>query len=404
MLARLLQKAAGNKRDGTPRLSFEDAVFAVMYSMGTGMVPFRDFYITDAGIIEGYKGLLKQAARYGEVSYRFRKLTDDERQFHDVGADDLATACELFMNGKHVATGYGFVRRSERYETGGKEPQSRESQSREPQSREPQPREPRLREPRYGSWGRIAENRALKDALRHAPMPGPGEGQAAVAMHNLLVNEARALESEEAWRALPPAEVEARAERVRTHNPLRPRRNHPDLAPPPSYPGSISAPIVAAHSDEDDDDGPLTDEDVSVVQVPPPAPPPSTTTATVTPIAAVASAPTTTALPATPATADASDASDDDVIAKYTLMMDIVNTTPSRRSIRDKAKWTEHLAAKLAEYGIDLATVSDLVFDCSPEELNEADLQLLVGFFFVEQGNTMTINEQNISRVKEVLS
>jgi hypothetical protein len=383
MLARLLQKAAGNKRDGTPRLSFEDAVFAVMYSMGTGMVPFRDFYITDAGLIEGYKGLLKQAARYGEVSYRFRKLTDDECQFHDVGVDDLATACELFMNGKHVATGYGFVRRSERYETSGKEP--------------------RLREPRYGSWGRIAENRALKDALRHAPMPGPGEGQAAVAMHNLLVNEARALESEEAWRALPPAEAEARAERIRTHNPLRPQRNYPDLAPPPSYASSVSAPIVAAHNeDEDDDDGPLTDEDVSVVQVPPPAPaPPPSTTTTATPIAVVASAPTTTALSATPSPADASD---DDVIAKYTLMMDIVNAKPSRRSIRDKAKWTEHLAAKLAEHGVDLATVSDLVFDCPPEELNEADLQVLIGFFFVEQGNNLTINEQNILRVKEVLS
>lgn len=255
-LAKILQKAAGVTRDGKPRMSLEQAILSVVFSLGTGKVPGRDFYITDAGAVDGYRGLLRELqADY--VTYDFRPMTADEQKFHDVGHEDTSVVCELKLErgGRTVTVlGYGIVRKAER-----------------------DARAQRGERTMYLSWGRIAQNRALKDAIRHAPVPIPHDSAGGIAVHNLLVREAEAVR-----RMLTDTEPEEDPEAVLARN-ARVRKAYPDLLVrgAPALPAAKGEDVAA--TDEDDDDGPLTDEDVRVVRevpkakpVPKPKPAPKT--------------------------------------------------------------------------------------------------------------------------------
>ena len=100
MAAKAIQLMAGQNGDGTPKISADMALAAAMYQAGTGHLLGRDFYLADkVGRIEGYRGVARDANErgVGEVQIKYRPLTAQEAEWHEVQPGDTAVVCEVYQ-------------------------------------------------------------------------------------------------------------------------------------------------------------------------------------------------------------------------------------------------------------------------------------------------------------------
>ena len=159
---------------GGSKLSDDEALAGAQYAKTTGLNPFiGEFYIMPGiGVTPGYKGELRQRP----IDKRFRPLTEDEEEWHDIDKADKAIVCEAWdpaeaararAEGRQpaITEGVGIVRKAEQWLSyTWKTAQSGK------RYRAPIPEAEwttRADPPTGRSWGWVAQNRALKDALRH---------------------------------------------------------------------------------------------------------------------------------------------------------------------------------------------------------------------------------------------
>jgi hypothetical protein len=88
----------------SPEITLPQAVKAAYFFHNTGQVEGRDSYIGTTGrvtgkVLEGYRGVARDAAErgVGEVEIKYRPLTADEAEWHEVKPGDLARACEVYQ-------------------------------------------------------------------------------------------------------------------------------------------------------------------------------------------------------------------------------------------------------------------------------------------------------------------
>ncbi len=149
----------------SPEITLPQAVKAAYFFHNTGQVEGRDSYIGTKGsvtgkVLEGYRGVARDAAErnVGEVQIKYRPLTADEAEWHEVKPGDLARACEVYqLKAWRIAQsmgqayepiiGIGIVKPGEKVTSEGKPI------------------------PLIGgmTWGKKCQNRAYKDAMRHVP-------------------------------------------------------------------------------------------------------------------------------------------------------------------------------------------------------------------------------------------
>ena len=215
MAAKAIQLMAGQDNDGYPKISGDMALAAAMYQAGTGQLLGRDFYVNEkVGRMEGYRGVARDANErgVGEVQIKYRPLTAQEAEDHEIQPGDTAVACEVYqLRAWNMAqrmgqryepiTGIGVIRKVEKYD---KKTTQRwdDGQRRYVQQPESNWRQATLEGGM--TWHKKAQNRAYKDALRHTPgMPASPEeviADAAASLDELPPETARlTMEQAQAW-------------------------------------------------------------------------------------------------------------------------------------------------------------------------------------------------------------
>lgn len=180
MAAKAIQLMAGQDNDGNPKITGDMAIAAAMYQAGTGQLLGRDFYVNDkVGRMEGYRGVARDANErgVGEVQIKYRPLTAQEAEWHEVQPGDTAVVCEVYqLRAWNMAQrmgqryepiiGIGVIRKVEKYD---KKTTQRwdDGQRRYVQQPESNWRQATLEGGM--TWHKKAQNRAYKDALRHTP-------------------------------------------------------------------------------------------------------------------------------------------------------------------------------------------------------------------------------------------
>jgi hypothetical protein len=183
--AAAIQALNGKNKDGDYLISADLALSAAFHQMTTGHVLGQDFHISDRlGRIEGFRGVAKDAAQRGcgPVDYEFRRMTDEEREDHDIRTGDTAVICVLYqlevLKARHLlglpyrpVLGIGIVRDVEKYtNTDNWVEKTRANGTKYSFKDGLKPRDQwKPIELEHGwTWRRKAETRAYKDALRHA--------------------------------------------------------------------------------------------------------------------------------------------------------------------------------------------------------------------------------------------
>ncbi len=180
MAAKAIQLMAGQDDKGKPKISADMALAAAMYQAGTGQLLGRDFYVNEKiGRMEGYRGVSRDAMDrgVGDVQIKYRSLTAQEAEDHEIAAGDTAVVCEVYqLRAWNLAqrmgqpyepiSGVGVVRKVEKYDK--KTTQRWDDDTRRYVSL-----------PESGwkfqnleggmTWRKKAQNRAYKEALRHVP-------------------------------------------------------------------------------------------------------------------------------------------------------------------------------------------------------------------------------------------
>lgn len=215
MAAKAIQLMAGQDNDGNPKITGDMAIAAAMYQAGTGQLLGRDFYVNDkVGRMEGYRGVARDANErgVGEVQIKYRPLTAQEAEWHEVQPGDTAVVCEVYqLRAWNMAQrmgqryepiiGIGVIRKVEKYD---KKTTQRwdDGQRRYVQQPESNWRQAALEGGM--TWHKKAQNRAYKDALRHTPgmSASPDEviADAAMNLDELPPETARlTMEQAQAW-------------------------------------------------------------------------------------------------------------------------------------------------------------------------------------------------------------
>ncbi len=186
-VARAIQLMNGrDDKTGEFKISEELALVGAFYQAATGQLLGRDFFLNDKlGRIEGYQGVERNAENrgVGELEIKYRRLTDEEREDHEVKPNDTAVVCEVYQLQvwKRKAElglpyspilGVGIIRESEKYtNTDNWVEKTRANGSKYNYKDGLKPREQWKPITLEGgmTWRKKAQNRALKDALRHTP-------------------------------------------------------------------------------------------------------------------------------------------------------------------------------------------------------------------------------------------
>lgn len=180
MAAKAIQLMAGTNEDGTPKITADMALAAAMYQAGTGQLLGRDFYVNERiGRMEGYRGVSRDAVDrgIGEVQIKYRSLTAEEADDHEIQAGDTAVVCEVYqlrawrlaqqMGQRYEpVSGVGVVRKIEKH-TAHKWEKSSSGKSYKAVLPEAQWKPLQLEGGM--TWRKKAQNRAYKEALRHVP-------------------------------------------------------------------------------------------------------------------------------------------------------------------------------------------------------------------------------------------
>lgn len=155
------------------KLTDQEALAGAMYGKAHGLNPFKGEYyiIPGKGVFPGYRGEMRmQDAR--EYYTQTRPLRSDEAGEHEIAPGDTARIVELYQPDLMARMrtmgvqyqpilGVGIVRRSEKYKYEdwvGEYPNKKRVKLDPPQPIDP---------PTGRSWAWKAEQRALKDAMRH---------------------------------------------------------------------------------------------------------------------------------------------------------------------------------------------------------------------------------------------
>ena len=169
-LAQLLKKML----PGGERMSDGEALALAQAARAMGRNPLAGeiYAIPGKGVADGYRGLIKDA-RPGSYHLKYRPLTAEEVEEHEVRTGDIARACELYLFAEveqckrygvpyEPTVGVGIVREEEKFQT--------ERWDNATRARLPLPRDQwkPIPPPTGRSWGWKAEIRAMKDALRRA--------------------------------------------------------------------------------------------------------------------------------------------------------------------------------------------------------------------------------------------
>lgn len=218
------------------KLSDQEAIAGAMYGKVHGLDPFKGefFIIPNKGIFPGYRGEMRMNETR-EYYTQTRSLRGDEAAEHEIMPGDTARIVELYqpdlmarMRTMGVQyqpiAGVGIVRKSEKYKSEdwvGEYPNKRKVKLDPPLPIDP---------PTGRSWAWKAEQRALKDAMRH--MQGGADILNETVDMQLEAAEQHADELLAEVRNLPPAEQQAQF--AATVNAMRgdPERNPFDDDPP----------------------------------------------------------------------------------------------------------------------------------------------------------------------------
>lgn len=180
MAAKAIQLMAGQDDKGNPKISADMALAAAMYQAGTGQLLGRDFYVNEKiGRMEGYRGVSRDAIDrgVGEVQIKYRSLTAQECDDHEIAAGDTAVVCEVYqLRAWNLAQrmgqpyepifGVGVVRKVEKYD---KKSVQRWDDSAKRYVPLPESGWRFLTLEGGMTWRKKAQNRAYKEALRHVP-------------------------------------------------------------------------------------------------------------------------------------------------------------------------------------------------------------------------------------------
>jgi hypothetical protein len=180
MAAKAIQLMAGQDDNGKPKISADMALAAAMYQAGTGQLLGRDFYVNEKiGRMEGYRGVSRDAMDrgVGEVQIKYRSLTTQEAEDHEIAAGDTAVVCEVYqLRAWNMAqrmgqpyepiSGVGVVRKVEKYD---KKSTQRWDDSAKRYVPLPESGWRFLNLEGGMTWRKKAQNRAYKEALRHVP-------------------------------------------------------------------------------------------------------------------------------------------------------------------------------------------------------------------------------------------
>ena len=165
------------------KLSDAEALAGAQYAKTTGLDPFRgEFYVVPSiGVVPGYKGALARDGMQGRApDYRYRPLTDEEKEWHDVQPGDKAVMCVATDPAEAAAArregrpprtweGVGIVRKADMWvsevwrtsESGSK------YKAKLPEDKWTERKDP----PQGRSWGWVAQKTALKDCNNHMGLP-----------------------------------------------------------------------------------------------------------------------------------------------------------------------------------------------------------------------------------------
>lgn len=166
------------------KLSDAEALAGAQYARTTGLDPFRgEFYVVPGiGVVPGYKGVfVRQNAQGIEPDYRYRPLTEDEKDWHDILPGDKAIICYATEPAEAAAArkenrepriwdGVGIVRKADQWISFEWRKTQDGSKNYKFALPEAQWKE-RANPPAGRSWGWVAQNRALKDCANHMGIP-----------------------------------------------------------------------------------------------------------------------------------------------------------------------------------------------------------------------------------------
>jgi hypothetical protein len=165
------------------KLSDAEALAGAQYAKTTGLDPFRgEFYLVPGiGVVPGYKGALARDGMQGRApDYRYRPLTEDEKDWHDIQDGDKACICYATDPAEAVAArqagreprvweGIGIVRKADQYIS--YEWKTSQSGSKY-KAKLPEAEWRGKADPPQGrSWGWVAQKTALKDCNNHMGLP-----------------------------------------------------------------------------------------------------------------------------------------------------------------------------------------------------------------------------------------
>lgn len=180
MAAKAIQLMAGTNDDGTPKITADMALAAAMYQAGTGQLLGRDFYVNERiGRMEGYRGVSRDAVDrgIGDVQIKYRSLTIEEADDHEIQPGDTAVVCEVYQlrawrlaqqigQRYEPVTGVGVVRKIEKHTAHKWE---KTSSGKSYKAVLPEKDWKPLQLEGGMTWRKKAQNRAYKEALRHVP-------------------------------------------------------------------------------------------------------------------------------------------------------------------------------------------------------------------------------------------
>lgn len=176
------------------KLSDTEALAGAQYAKTTGLDPFRgEFYVVSGiGVVPGYKGIyMRQNVQGIEPDYRYRPLTEDEKDWHDIQPGDKAVVCYATEPAEAAAArkenreprvwdGVGIVRKTEQWVSYEWRKTQDGSKNYKFTLAEAQWKE-RANPPTGRSWGWVAQNRALKDCANHMGIPVPLDAETILA-------------------------------------------------------------------------------------------------------------------------------------------------------------------------------------------------------------------------------
>ena len=180
MAAKAIQLMAGQDNDGKPKISADMALAAAMYQAGTGQLLGRDFYVNEKiGRMEGYRGVSRDAMDrgVGEVQIKYRSLTAQECEDHEIAAGDTAVVCEVYQlrtwnlaqrmgQPYEPISGVGVIRKIEKFTA---HEWKESSSGKKYKSALPENQWKPLTLEGGMTWRKKAQNRAYKEAMRHVP-------------------------------------------------------------------------------------------------------------------------------------------------------------------------------------------------------------------------------------------